>query len=584
MKGKDCMLKFVRGFVFIATICFSSMAMSDTVDYSKDTPEQTAKRMKWFTDARFGMFIHWGPVSLKGTEIGWSRAAMPVEEYDTLYKSFNPEKFNAKEWVSIAKAAGMKYMVLTAKHHDGFCLWDTKATDYNIMNSPFGRDVVKELAVECKKQGIVFCAYYTVLDWYHPDYNTAGTYGGPGFDLPEGVEPSMDRFVEYMKAQLGELITNYGPLGLIWFDGEWERAWTADRGDDMYQYVRQLQPSIIINNRVSKGRHAMAGTTKQTIHNPGDYDTPEQRVGGFYNERPWETCMTICRQWAWKPNDNMKSLKQCIQTLVATVGCDGNLLFNVGPMADGRIEPRQVVRLKEMGAWLKKYGETVYETNGGPYKPQPWIYSTHKDKSIYLHILDFDGETITLPAIDAKIKSAKLLTGGKVRYTQTQNEITVTVFEKYQQEIDTIVELKLDRQACSIEPISFAALSLTFEKKATASNTFMSQLQYAPDKATDGSDSTRWATDVGTKAAWLQVDLGKDETFSKAFINEAFPGRVQKFQLQKKVDGGWQTFHEGATIGKNELIKFDPVTAQHVRLNILEATEGPTLYQFQLLK
>ena len=554
-------------------------------DYMNETKVDKDARMEWWREARFGMFIHWGPVSLKGTEIGWSRGTeVPREEYDNLYKRFNPEKFNAKEWVSIAKAAGMKYIVLTTKHHDGFCLWDTKQTDYNIMNSPFGRDVVKELATECKKQGIVFCAYYTVLDWYHPDYNTAGTYGGPGFELPDGADPSMDRFVEYMKAQLAELIDHYGPLGLIWFDGEWEQPWTADYGDDMYQYVRSLQPSIIINNRVGKDRQGLRGTTTQSEHNPGDYDTPEQQIGAFNDQRPGETCMTICRQWAWKPNDSMKSLKECIHTLIKTVGGDGNLLFNVGPMPDGQIEPRQVNRLKEMGEWLKKYGKTVYKTNGGPYKPQSWLASTHKGKSIYLHLLSLDTETITLPPIDAKIKSAKLLTGGKVSYTQSFDKVTITIDEKYQQEIDTIVELKLDREASSIVPVSTAAVSLTFEKKTTASNSYQSQSEYAAGNATDGDDTTRWGADSGIKSAWLQVDLEKEEVFSRALIKAAYAERIQKFQLQKKVGGSWKTFYEGTATDLNKMITFDPVRSQHVRFNVSESTDGPSIYEFQLLK
>ena len=194
----------------------------------------------------------------------------------------------------------------------------------------------------------------------------------------------------------------------------------------------------------------------------------------------------------------------------------------------------------------------------------------------------FDDGSITLPPIDAKIRSAKLLTGGNLSYTQSTDEITITVPKEFQQPIDTIVELKLDRPAATIAPISTAAASLTLEKKTTASNTYRSQPQYAPDKATDGSDSTRWATD--TETAWIEVDLGKPETFSKAMINEAYPGRIQKFELQKKVDGNWQTFCSGTTLGQNKLIKFDAVTAQNIRLNILETTDGPTIYQFQLLK
>ena len=266
-------------------------------------------RLAQWRAARFGMFIHWGPVSLTGTEISWSRGAgVPIDEYDNLYKRFNPVRFDAEAWVKTAKDAGMKYIVLTTKHHDGFCLWDTMQTDYNIMHSPFHRDVVKELAAACKRQGIRFGTYYSVTDWHHPKHplgSPGGTTHKPTADL-EG-------YTVYLKRQLAELIGNYGPLDSIWFDVA--QCFDAARGQSVIDYARSLQPDILVNNRSGAA---------------GDYDTPEQTVGGFQDRRPWETCMTICNQWAWRPNDSMKSLKQCLQTLVSCVGGDGNLLFNVG--------------------------------------------------------------------------------------------------------------------------------------------------------------------------------------------------------------------------------------------------------------
>jgi len=316
---------------------------------SADDTSQTA--LKHWQEMRFGMFIHWGPVSLTGHEIGWSRGKQtPIAEYDNLYKEFNPTKFNADEWVSVAKAAGMKYIVLTTKHHDGFCLWDTKFTDYNIMNSPFHRDVTKELADACRKQGIMFCAYHSICDWYHPDY----PLGSPGGKTKK-PNPDMDRYNAYLKNQLAELLKNYGPLGVLWFDGDWEQPWTIERGTDLYAYLRKLQPTLIINNRISKARAGMAGTSAAGQF-AGDYDTPEQRIGGFQMNRPWETCMTICRQWSWKPDDTMKSLEQCLHTLIRTVAGDGNLLFNVGPTPTGEIEPRQIERLRK---WVSGWRNTA---------------------------------------------------------------------------------------------------------------------------------------------------------------------------------------------------------------------------------
>jgi alpha-L-fucosidase len=378
------------------------------------------------------MFIHWGPVSLKGTEIGWSRGApVPVDQYDSLYKKFNPTKFDADHWVSIAKAAGMKYIILTTKHHDGFCLWDTKLNDYNIMNTPFHRDVVKELAAACKKQGIAFGTYYSVCDWRNPDFPLTSPGGSK-----HRAKSDIDAYNRYLLGQIEELVTNYGPLLTIWND--MPQYFNGGRGAKTINMVRKLQPDILINDRTGDG---------------GDYDTPEQKVGKFQMDRPWETCMTICRQWAWKPGDEMKSLKQCLRTLVYCAGGDGNLLFNVGPMPNGEIEVRQVERLKEMGAWLKKYGETIYGTRGGPYMPTSSTASTRKGNTVYVHVFSWDNDKITLPALPAKIVKSWAVTGGPAKVTQTDSGVEISVPKAKQQEIDTIIALELDKPAIDIAPL-----------------------------------------------------------------------------------------------------------------------------------
>ena len=402
-----------------------------------ESQQERDARLRWWREVRFGMFIHWGPVSLKGTEIGWSRGgerrgrtgtgSIPVEIYDNLYRQFNPVKFNADQWVQIAKDAGMKYLVFTSKHHDGFSMFDSKLTDYKITNSPFKRDVVKELADACHKAGLKLGFYYSPVDWYHPDYRTA----------------QHARYIEFLHGQIRELCTNYGRVDIIWFDGLGGKADDWD-SENLFRIIRSLQPHAIINNR--------AGL-------PGDHDTPEQRIGRFQTGRAWETCMTLGRQWAWKPDDQIKSSQQCIQTLVRVVGGDGNFLFNVGPMPDGRIEPRQAERLREIGRWLSKYGQSIYATRGGPFKPGTWGASTHRDNRIYLHILDWQGERLTLPAIDKKIVRGSLLTGGKADIKQSQDGITITVAEEHQQDKVTILEVELDGSASEIEPLDVPSAS-----------------------------------------------------------------------------------------------------------------------------
>jgi alpha-L-fucosidase len=516
--------------------------------------------VQWWRELKFGLFVHWGPVSLKGTEIGWSRGGerrgtggtgeIPVEVYDNLYKQFNPVEFNAAEWVQIAKDAGMRYMVFTSKHHDGFCMFDTQLTDYKITNSPFQRDVVGELAAACHAGGLRLGYYYSPVDWHHPDYRTA----------------NHQRYIDYLHGQLREICSNYGQIDIVWFDGLGGTAKDWD-SENLFKIIRTLQPHVIINNR--------AGL-------PADHDTPEQTIGGFQRDRPWETCMTICQQWAWKPNDNMKSLKECLQTLVRVVGGDGNLLFNVGPMPDGRIEPRQVDRLREMGEWLGRYGESIYGTRGGPFKTAAWLASTYRDNVIYVHILDWPSDVITLPPLSKRVTASSLLAGGGVNVRQTPEAIEIRVVPRSRSEIDTIVKLELDGPAGDIEPLALRSGSLASGKKATASNVFQNSREHGPGKAFDDDPGTRWATDYGVKQAWLEVDLGKPMTFASVTLSEAYD-RVRRFELQYKDGETWKTFLSGTRIGEKFTQDFAPVTAQYVRLNILEATEGPTIWEFQLM-
>jgi alpha-L-fucosidase len=412
-------------------------------------PPAKREAVERWQEMRLGMFIHWGPVSLKGTEIGWSRGAqVPSDEYDDLYKQFNAERFDADQWVAIAKAAGMKYIVLTTKHHDGFCLWDTRLTDYNVMRSPLKRDVVKELAAACKKQGLAFGAYYSVCDWHHPDFPLTSPGG-----KTKRPKSDIEAYNRYLLGQIRELVTNYGPLLTIWNDMPQE---FRGRGAETIRMLRELQPDILVNNRTGDG---------------GDYDTPEQQVGKFQMERPWETCMTLGTQWAWKPNDRIKSLKQCLQTLISCAGGDGNLLFNVGPMPTGAIEARQVERLTQMGAWIKKYGETIYGTRGGPYMPTRQMAATRKGNTIYLHLFSWTGDTVKLLPLPAKIVKSLAVTGGEVAVTQSDTGIEISLPQANHQAIDTIIALELDKPAIEIKPLAGAGEeSPPPVKKAPASN------------------------------------------------------------------------------------------------------------------
>jgi len=407
---------------------------------------------------RFGMFIHWGPVALRGEEISWSRGKqIPIDEYDQLYKDFNPELFDASQWVGAAKAAGMKYLMITSRHHDGFSLWDSKYTEYDMAATPYGKGILKELAEECEKQGIKFGTYYSICDWYRPDYPVV--YPAPDYSFREEREmdaetrEKMDQYTTFMKNQLRELIEDYNTF-VIWFDGEWEWAWTHEDGTDMYAYLRGLKDDLLINNRVDKGREGM-GDKSRDARFAGDFATPEQEVGGFDNTYAWETCMTIGKQWAWKPDDDLKTTKECIHTLLHTIGGDGNLLFNVGPMPDGRIEDRQIERLKEMGEWVSRNQEAIYGTRGGPYMPTKTMVSTHKDNKIYLHLLKYPGTQLALPIDqEVQIKEARFLEDGTpIKLKRKGNRCTLKFSGWPADKTATVIVLELYQNASEIEAI-----------------------------------------------------------------------------------------------------------------------------------
>ncbi|MBN1853277.1 MAG: alpha-L-fucosidase [Pirellulales bacterium] len=543
------------------------------------TPRPYPERLQWWADARFGMFIHWGPVSLKGTEISWSRAntnpecpnrgEIPADIYDNLYKDFNPTQFDAVQWVDIAKAAGAKYIVLTAKHCDGFLLWHSKASDYNISQTPFQRDICAELAQAARAQGMRIGWYFSPMDWRDPDFRTERNAA----------------FLNRMQTEVRELLSNYGSIDLLWFD--WDGRKPLYDQSQTYPIVKTLQPMIVINNRLDLG----PGNNDRQILSPNaDYYTPEQSVGMYNDQQPWESCMTTSRrgQWAWGGHqDGVKSLEECLGMLIRCAGGDGNMLLNVGPMPTGEIAPEQANLLKEMGVWMAKYGESIRGTRGGPFKPGDYGVSTRQGKTVYLHICEWTDDALKLPAIPAKVMQSRVLSGGQAEVRQTEAGIQVIVPESDRQPIDTIVALELDRAACDLAAVDVPEpVSLATHAKATASNTYQNRAEFGPEKAVDGHKDTRWATDSGITSAWLELDLGKPVRLSRFVIKQAYPEleRVRKFAIEYWHDDRWETCYRGKNPGGIHAARFESVTAQRVRLNITESTDGPTVWEFQLFE
>jgi alpha-L-fucosidase len=404
---------------------------------------QNLEARRWFQDARVGMFVHWGVYSvLADGEWVLNNRKLKVADYERLPSLFNPTEFNAAEWVALAKAAGMKYITITSKHHDGFAMFDSKVSDWDIVDrSPFKKDPLKLLAAECRRQGIKLFFYYSQLDWHHPDYFPRGRTGRDTARPENGQWP---RYLDFMNAQLTELLTSYGPVGGIWFDGWWDRKdadWQLDR---TYGLIHKLQPA------------ALVGSNHHLAPKPGEdfqmfeKDLPGGKTSAFNSdsvvgELPLETCDTINGAWGFNlGDDRWKSARDLVGTVVRAAALNANTLLNVGPMPNGKIQPEAVERLRAVGAWLRKYGDSIYGTRGGPVSPRPWGATTRKGQTIYVHVLDWNDPVLTVPALGGKVRAARALKDGRaVKVTEVEGGLLVEIPPTARDPIDTVIAVEL---------------------------------------------------------------------------------------------------------------------------------------------
>ncbi len=404
-------------------------------------PENLRAR-EWFRDAKLGLFVHWGVYSVLGKgEWVMNNTHMSVADYEKVPPQFNPVKYDPAAWVAMAKGAGMRYITITSKHHDGFAMWGTRQSKWNIVDAtPYRKDVLKPLAAECRRQGVRLFFYHSHLDWHNPDYFPLGRTGHDS-KRPEGGD--FNRYLDYMDAQLTELLTGYGDVAGIWFDGMWDKKDADWRLRRTYDLIHKHQPGALVGN--NHHLTPFEGEDFQMF----EKDLPGQNKTGFSGEAkigrlPLETCDTISGAWGYNETDKkFKSAQQLIQYAVRAAGNNANFLLNVGPKPDGTIQEEFVTRLKEMGTWMSKNGESIYGTRGGPITPRPWGVTTQKANKTYVHLLDWQDELLVIPRLPKPIKNASMLsTSQPVTHSDVDGGMLLRIPERGRDSVDTIIVLE----------------------------------------------------------------------------------------------------------------------------------------------
>ena len=438
-------MKMKKKFILITAIISLNLfivSCSNTItndDVKTESANEFVKRTKWFREAKFGVIIHWGPISILGKEISWCRDGerpgispsdtffgkpdVPVDVYDNLYKKFNPVDFDANEWVNIFQEVGMNYMVFVTKHADGFVNFDSKYTDYKITSKdcPYGKDITKMISDACIENNMKYGFYYSPADWYNPDCH----------------HTNHSRYLKYMYDQIDELCTNYGKLDLLWFDtGFPKEDWDSET---LVARIRLKQKDVMINNRLDLR---------------GDFTTPEGNIGTMDNSFPQEVSYGFGTSWSWKVNDKIMPWDQVVRLMIKAAGNGANFLLGIGPMPNGKIEQRQIDTLKKVGKWIKENAESYYGTYGGPFIGGNWGVSTFKDSTIYIFVENWtDQYSIKLPGINSKILKANTLDGDTVNFTQTESKISLNFDSKKRRFPYTIIKLSMNMNISLFKPI-----------------------------------------------------------------------------------------------------------------------------------
>ena len=558
----------------IITLCslfFSLMAYSQNGDGAAQSKMNDPK-MQWWRDAKFGMFIHWGIYSVpagkwdKNTTYGeWimHTAKIPRSTYSALAKEFNPTQFNAEEWVKLAKAAGQKYMVITSKHHDGFAMFGSKATPYNIVDAtPFKRDILKELADACRKHGMKLGFYYSqAQDWYHPGGAVSGNK-----DWDSSHIGSMEKYIDDIAIpQVKEILSNYGDVAILWWDTPTNM--TSAMTQKLAAIAKQY-PQLITNNRLGAGMG-------------GDLETPEQFIPATgFPGRNWEVCMTMNGHWGYNAwDDRWKSTKELTRKLVDIVSKGGNFLLNVGPNAYGVIPVVCQQNLLEMGEWLQLNGESIYGTTASPFPYLSWGRATRKGQTIYLHVFDWPTNGQLGVPLGNKIKKAYLLADKKHTLTITaQKNSSILQLPAYAPDkMSAVIAIEFEGEP-KVLPIASSGKSIMASSTDPASNT---------NHLNDGNPNTKWQALKGETKASLEIDLGSVLAINAMSLVEPWhpwSGIKQSHELQYFEAGIWKSITKLTTDGTGSTESFKEVKAQKFRLLLENQKEAPAIGEFLLYR
>jgi len=523
--------------------------------------------MQWWKEAKLGIFVHWAPAAVTEAALSWGRhgprphhssngkvtKGVPEQEYNDTYKTFNPTEFDAEEWVKIWKEAGAKYFVFTAKHHYGFCMWDTKTTDFNIMNTPYRKDVMKEIAEACEKQDMKLMWYYSQPDWTHPLYKK---------ELP-----ITDYNEQILYPQLRELMSYKGVDG-IWFDGlgKSPEMWNSPK---TLKIIREVNPKAIVNHRHGSPQWHM-----------GDFDGPERGVGRFQTNRPWETCDVIGGAWAYNGESEPASKSEVIKVITKIAGNGGNLLLGTGPRPDGTVVDKHVNRLKDLGEYLNTYGESIYATQGGPYISAPWGSSTYKGNKVFLHLLgNLEGKELILPKLPAQIVSYKTLNkNADVKVNNTESGLIIS-FKENIDPINTIVELNIDKNASEISAIETKG-SLILQEASIVSSSDKSKgfeaKNLLPGGGEDFSEGIRikksWRPSNEDKHPFIEYTWKNEQLIEQIAIKEGRRldvSKIDEFEIKAFINNKWQTVFKGTDIGSFFGVHFNtPIKTNKLKIQL----------------